>query len=80
MVLALSQQYGELEGEMDYYYATHFAQVYQSLTADQKSQMAALRLQVQDGGTYPCSGAYLYSQNVAMPEIENTDFMFGVSK
>jgi len=25
----------------------------------------------------PCSGAYLYSQSIAMPEIENTDFLFG---
>jgi hypothetical protein len=23
----------------------------------------------------PCSGAYLYSQNIPMPQIKNTDFL-----
>lgn len=76
-VLALAGKYGELDGEISYYYASRFAQVYQSLTDEQKTAMANQRLHVQDYGSYPCSGAYLYSQNVSMPDIENTDFLFG---
>ena len=35
-VLALSKRYGELDGEISYFYATAFAQVAKTLTADQK--------------------------------------------
>jgi phosphatidylethanolamine-binding protein (PEBP) family uncharacterized protein/Spy/CpxP family protein refolding chaperone len=75
-VMALSKRYGELDGEISYFYATTFAQVARTLTTDQKT--ALLKLRNLDA-KYTCKGAYLYSRAVAMPEIPNTDFLFGPS-
>jgi len=72
-VLTLSARYGELDGELSYYYATNFAQVYQSLTAEQKAEVISLANNL---GYINPSGAFLYSQPIEMPEIINTDFMF----
>jgi Spy/CpxP family protein refolding chaperone len=72
-VLTLSERYGELDGELSYYYATNFAQVYKSLTADQKAKVLSLANNL---GYVNPAGAFLYSQPIAMPEIINTDFMF----
>ncbi|QSI75530.1 PKD domain-containing protein [Niveibacterium microcysteis] len=48
-VLALSATYGELDGENNYRYATVFTQVYASLSAAQKIQLAALRHSILSG-------------------------------
>jgi len=72
-VLSLCRQYGELDGDVSYLYATAFARVYKALTSDQRAALATLRGNVD--GRY--QGAFLYSQRVAMPSIQNTDFLFG---
>ena len=41
-VLALSSVYGDLDGEDNYYYATVLAEVYHSMTADQKNKIMTL--------------------------------------
>jgi hypothetical protein len=73
-VLSLSKRYGELDGEMSYLYATAFAQVGRTLSAQQKEKLAAMRT------TNPSDpkGPFLYSTPIKMPRIENTDFLFGV--
>lgn len=73
-VLSLSKRYGELDGEMSYLYATAFAKVGKTLSAQQKETLAMMRT------TNPADtkGPFLYSSPVDMPEIENTDFLFGV--
>ncbi|MCP4678505.1 MAG: hypothetical protein GY854_23945 [Deltaproteobacteria bacterium] len=79
-VLTLAEQYGELDGEIIYNYATNFVAVGQTLTGEQTSDLAELRSEA-DGDLnkdYPCSGAYLYSLNIDMPDIIDTDFLFGV--
>ncbi|GAA5184336.1 hypothetical protein GCM10025771_38160 [Niveibacterium umoris] len=48
-VLALSATYGDLDGENNYRYATVFTQVYASLSAAQKTQLAALRHSILSG-------------------------------
>ena len=48
-VLALSGTYGDLDGASNYYYATVFAQVYKTLTTEQKSKLAALRKSMMSG-------------------------------
>jgi hypothetical protein len=73
-VMSLTERYGELDGEISYYYATRFAEVSNTLDSTQKEQLAVMRKNLND---IPCSGAYLYSENIAMPEITNTDFLFG---
>jgi Raf kinase inhibitor-like YbhB/YbcL family protein len=75
-VMSLSKKYGELDGEISYYYCMAFAQVGKTLTADQKDILLKLR---NLDARFTCQGAYLYSQAVAMPEIPNTDFFFPTS-
>ena len=75
-VLALAKRYGELDGEISYWYAMRFAAVGKTLAADQKK--ALLKLRNLDS-KYTCKGAYLYSQPIAMPDIQNTDSLFGAS-
>ena len=38
-VLDLCRHYGELDGELSYYYATHFAEVNKTLTGDQRAEL-----------------------------------------
>jgi len=76
LVRSLSARYGELDGEISYYYATHFAEVGKSTTNEQEQKMVALRNL--DG--YVCEGAYLYSQAISMPQNIPSDFLFGVGK
>lgn len=73
LVRTLSARYGALDGEISYYYATHFAEVGKTLTSEQKTKMAALRNL--DG--YTCEGAYLYSRPISMPQNIPVNFLFG---
>jgi hypothetical protein len=72
-IITLSERYGELDGELSYYYATTFSQVYNSLSDQQKEQVSNLANQL---GYINPSGAFLYSQPINIPEIINTDFLF----
>lgn len=88
-VLALSKTYGELDGENNYQYATTFAQVYRTLTPEQKSALQALRHSIlsgtyADGASFDftvCATPYLYSAVITdlstlTPYIGNTDYLF----
>jgi phosphatidylethanolamine-binding protein (PEBP) family uncharacterized protein/Spy/CpxP family protein refolding chaperone len=75
-VMVLSKRYGELDGEVSYFYATAFAQVAKTLTAEQKATL--LRLRNLDA-KFTCKGAYLYSRAIPIPEVPNTDFLFAVT-
>ncbi|MEI6650287.1 MAG: hypothetical protein WCL23_02500 [Candidatus Moraniibacteriota bacterium] len=74
-VMSLSREYGALDGEISYYYATAFSKVGNTLTDAQKAALAKLKGLDQ----YPCdaSKAYLYSEKINMPTVQNTDFLFG---
>ncbi len=88
-VLDLSALYGELDGENNYYYATIFAQVYQTLSVAQKSALSGLRQSIMSG-TYSdgtpfdysvCTTPFLYSGVITdlsalSPYISNTDYLF----
>jgi hypothetical protein len=87
-VLRLSGIYGNLDGENNHGYATVFAQVYKTLSADQKTRLAALRKSIMSG-TYAdgtpfdfstSSKYYLYSAEIAdaavAPYITSTDYLF----
>jgi hypothetical protein len=73
-VLALGRRYGELDGEMSYYYASAFAKVYKTLTVEQKEKLTRMRT----NNASDSKGPFLYSSPINMPKIENTDFFFGV--
>jgi hypothetical protein len=75
MVLSLSEHYGELDGEIIFNLAVNFTVVSQSLTAEQKAELVAMRDELLGELSHP-SGAYLYSQPIPMPEIPNSDFLF----
>jgi len=88
-VLALSEIYGELDGENNFNYATVFASVYSTLTDVQLASLAALRKSIMSG-TYAdgtafdfsvCTTPFLYSaaitnQAVLAPYIADTDYLF----
>jgi phosphatidylethanolamine-binding protein (PEBP) family uncharacterized protein len=74
-VSGLMQQYGELDGEIICRLATTFAEVGQSLTDEQKSRLMAMRQELLGSLLYP-TGAYLYSEPIAMPGIPSSDFLF----
>lgn len=73
-VTSLAREYGALDGEISYYYATAFSQVGKTLSTDQKAQLVAIK----DLGEYSCpdTSAYLYSAKINMPTVMNTDFLF----
>ena len=88
-VLTLSGIYGELDGENNYNYADVFAKVYKTLTAAQKTNLAALRRSIMSGnysdGTpfdySVCTTPFLYSTPITdasllAPYITNTDYLF----
>ncbi len=72
-VLALGRRYGELDGDASWMYATAFAKVNRTLTADQRAAMIKLR----NLEGYRSAPAYLYSQPLQeLPDIPDTDFLF----
>ena len=73
-VLSLSKRYGELDGELSYLYATAFAEVGKTLNAQQKETLAKMRT------TNPSDpkGPFLYSDPINLPNIGNTNFLFGM--
>lgn len=88
-VLTLSETYGDLDGENNYHYATVFAQVYQTLSADQRTRLLELRHSIMsgtydDGTPYDftiCATPFLYSAVIAdpgvlEPYIADTDYLF----
>lgn len=84
-IINLARQYGELDGEISYYYATNFSAVGTTLTTAQKATLTALRktATAETGGTpdydSSCGNGYLYSAALKTPPtVMNTDFMFGV--
>ncbi len=74
-VLALMQQYGEMDGEIIYNMAVNFNAVNQSLTGEQKAQLVAMRQDLLGELSHP-TGAFLYSRPIPMPEILSSDFLF----
>lgn len=88
-VLALSQIYGDLDGENNYNYATIFTQIYKTLDANQKNKLATLRKEIMSGsysnGTTfdfsSCTTPFLYSNiinnlSVLSTYTSNTDYLF----
>ncbi len=74
MVTSLGREYGALDGEISYYYATAFAQVGQTLTDAQQTRL----LEIRDLSAYQCSEnkAYLYSEPIDMPTGLDTSLLF----
>jgi hypothetical protein len=75
-VLSLSRRYGELDGEMSYFYATAFAGIGKTLTAQQRERLAGMRT----SNLSDPRGPFLYSSPTERPTIANTDFLFGVKR
>jgi len=71
-VLALCRHYGELDGELSFYYATQFAEVGRTLTAGQRATLKKLRGIEGFTATLP----FLYADPMALPPLPDTDFLF----
>ena len=84
-VINLARQYGELDGDISWLYATRFTAVGTSLTGSQKTTLTALRkTATAEAGGSPdydtlCGNGFLYSAPLkSLPTVIDTDFMFGV--
>lgn len=75
-VKAYSAELYRLDGAIIYNFAVNFARVSQTLTSEQREKLMTFREEMLGDLMYP-TGAYLYSQSIQMPEITNTDFLFG---
>lgn len=72
-LVALGRCYGELDGQLSYYYATAFALVNRTLTDEQRSALHELR----DLEGYPSPAAHIYSQALKhKPDYPDTDVFF----
>ena len=73
LVYAQIKRYGELDGLMSGLYATRFAAVNKTLTADQRAQLVKLR----NLAVVP-NGIYKYASLVTKPALPNVGYLFGV--
>ncbi|HTY39980.1 MAG TPA: peptidoglycan-binding domain-containing protein [Candidatus Paceibacterota bacterium] len=73
-VMSLARQYGALDGEISYYYATAFSSVGKSLSTAQTQTLQKLR--GLDNYVCPATQAFLYSEKITMPNATSTDFLF----
>jgi hypothetical protein len=71
-VLKLCQHYGELDGELSFYYATHFAEVNKTLTSEQRAALKKLR----GIEGFSAKSPFVYADPITSPAIRNTDFLF----
>lgn len=72
-LIALGRRYGELDGEMSWYYATAFAAVNKTLTADRRA--ALVKLRNLDG--YTSAPYYIYSQAMKdEPDLAGVETFF----
>lgn len=72
-VIELGRQYGRLDGEMSWMYATAFAGVNRTLSADQRQAMMKLR----NLEGYRSAAAYVYSDPMqSLPALPATDSFF----
>ena len=77
-VLSLMERYGELDGDIVARYAMAFAQVKQSLTTDQMTQLTKLRTDLLGTLSTP-TGAFLFSTPISVPTGLATDFLFSAT-
>ena len=72
-LMTLGTRYGNLDGEMSYYYATAFARVKKTLSSEQKAKL--MKLRNLDG--YTSAPAYLSSAALKeLPPMPDKDAFF----
>ena len=71
-VLALCRHYGELDGELSFYYATHFAEVNKTLTSGQRAALKKLR----GIEGFSAQSPFVYADPIPSPAVPNSDFLF----
>ena len=69
-IVNLSDWYGRLDGDISYRYAMAFSEVGWTLTQYQIDTIKNLR----HLDKYPCNGAYLYSDSIAIPTVDISHF------
>ena len=88
-VLSQSATYGELDGENNYNYVQVFAEVYQSLSNDQKTKLYNLRASLMSGtyddgtpfnftydDTYYHYGTAIEDESIIIPYVDDADALF----
>ncbi len=74
-VLKLCRHYGELDGELSFYYATHFAEVNKTLTSEQRSALKKLR----GIEGFSAKSPFVYADPITAPTIPKTDYLFSAA-
>ena len=75
-VIALGRRYGELDGELSFYYASAFAKVNQTLTEEQREALVGLR----NLPGYTSAPYYLYSRpGQGQPDLGASSGLFSAS-
>ena len=72
-VRELCRHYGELDGDLSFHYATHFAEVNQTLAPEQRAALKKLR----GIGGFSAKNPFVYADPIPLPAMANTDFLFG---
>ena len=74
-VYSLIKRYGELDGQVSGLYASRFAEVNKTLSADQRASLVKLR----NLAVVP-KGAYFFSTPINYPALPSTDYLFGIGQ
>jgi uncharacterized membrane protein len=74
-VMELCRHYGELDGELSFFYATHFAGVNKTLSPEQRATLKRLRGIEGFTANHP----FIYADPIVSPAIPNSDFLFVVT-
>jgi Spy/CpxP family protein refolding chaperone len=74
-VRTLGRHYGELDGDLSFLYATHFAAVNRTLTAEQRSALARLRTP----DPRPGRGVFVYAEPLESPRIAGAELLFAAA-
>lgn len=75
-VLQLCRHYGDLDGELSFYYATHFAEVNKTLTTEQRATLKQLR----GIEGFSAKSPFVYADPITSPSVPSTDFLFLAAK
>ena len=72
-IRALGRQYGKLDGELAFLYATAYRDIQRTLDGPQKARLQALRGQP----SRECGTAFLYSDRITMAQLPDASFLLG---
>ena len=71
-IVSLSRDFGELDGQIAYLYATTFSDIKNNISSSQLKKAVKLR----NISQYKCRGAFIYAEPSSIPKVDNLDLFF----